>query len=42
MLLPTDYAGQAGTAHGTVIFAIPFAKIRGQPFAFEVHDDVIV
>jgi hypothetical protein len=39
--MPTNYAAEAGAAHGTVVFAIPFAQIRGNPYAFEVHEDVI-
>ena len=40
MFMPTE-ANEAGTAHGTVVLAIPFAKIRRNTFAFEVHRDVI-
>ena len=41
MFMPANDAAEAGTAHGTVVFAIPFAQIRHKPFAFEVHEDVI-
>jgi len=41
MFMPPNDAAEAGTAHGTVIFAIPFAQIRHKPFVFEVHNDVI-
>jgi hypothetical protein len=40
MLLSPE-AAEAGTAHGSVLLAIAFARIRQEPFAFEVHDDVI-
>ena len=39
--MPPNDAAEAGTAHGTVIFAIRFAQIRHKPFVFEVHNDVI-
>ena len=41
MLLPTNEGAEAGSAHGTAILAIPFTRIRHEPLAFEVHDDVI-
>jgi hypothetical protein len=41
MWMQTNAGAEAGTAHGTVILAIPFVRIRREPFAFEVHDDVI-